>query len=45
VTVSWEGHPQTFWRRALLARMRAPILAKEVGMSLAALGAACAIQR
>lgn len=38
VTVSWELHPQTFWRRHLFARLRRRSLAKtEVPASVAAL--------
>jgi polyketide cyclase/dehydrase/lipid transport protein len=38
VTVSWELHPATFWRRAVLARVRNHQLARtEVPASLAAL--------
>ena len=37
VTVSWAGYPKTFWRRALLTRMRAPLLDGEVRASLAGL--------
>lgn len=41
VTVSWELHPVTFWRRVLLARVRARQLARtEAPASLAALAAA-----
>lgn len=39
VSVSWTLHPRTFWRRTLLARIRARQLARtEVPASLAALG-------
>ena len=38
VTVTWMLHPVTFWRRVLLARVRARQLAREVPTSLAALG-------
>lgn len=39
VTVAWTLHPVTFWRRVLLARVRASQLARrEVPTSLAALG-------
>lgn len=38
VTVTWELHPVTFWRRVLLARIRARQLARtEIPGSLAAL--------
>lgn len=41
VTVSWQLNPRTFWRRALLVRLRHHQLMKtEVPTSLAALGAA-----
>lgn len=41
VTVTWELHPVTFWRRVLLARIRARQLARsELPGSLAALSAA-----
>lgn len=41
VTVTWELHPVTFWRRVLLGRIRAWQLARtEVPASLAALAAA-----
>ena len=41
VTVAWELHPVTFWRRVLLVRVRARQLARtEVPASLAALAAA-----
>lgn len=41
VTVTWDLHPATFWRRVLLARIRARQLARtEVPASLRALGAA-----
>ena len=43
VTVRWELHPVTFWRRVLLARIRArQLAATEVPASLAALAAASA---
>jgi hypothetical protein len=38
VTVGWDLHPATFWRRVLLARIRNRQLAGEVAASLAALG-------
>jgi hypothetical protein len=38
VTVDWDLHPATFWRRVLLARVRNRQLAGEVAASLAALG-------
>lgn len=39
VTVAWNLHPATFWRRLLFARIRARQLARtEVPASLAALG-------
>jgi hypothetical protein len=37
VTVTWELHPQTFWRRALLARVRNRQLRREVPASIDAL--------
>lgn len=37
VTVSWESHPQTFWRRVLLARVRDRQLRREVPGSIDAL--------
>jgi uncharacterized protein YndB with AHSA1/START domain len=40
VTVSWELHPQTFWRRALLARVRNRQLRHEVPKSIDALASA-----
>ena len=41
VTVTWDLHPVTFWRRILLARIRARQLRRtEVPTSLAALAAA-----
>jgi uncharacterized protein YndB with AHSA1/START domain len=41
VTVTWDLHPKTFWRRVLLARIRARQLARtEVPTSLAALATA-----
>lgn len=41
VTVTWDLHPATFWRRVLLARIRARQLARtELPTSLAALAAA-----
>ena len=41
VSVSWELHPVTFWRRVLLGRIRARQLGRtEVPASLAALAAA-----
>ena len=39
LTVTWTGHPRTFWRRLMLARLRAPRLADEVRTSLAGLAA------
>ena len=40
VTVAWELHPLTFWRRVLLARVRARQLARtEVPASITALAA------
>ena len=45
VTVAWELHPATFWRRVLLVRIRARQLANtEIPASLAALARA-AIER
>lgn len=41
VTVAWDLHPKTFWRRVLLTRIRARQLARtEVPTSLAALASA-----
>lgn len=41
VTVTWDLHPATFWRRVLLARIRARQLSRtELPTSLAALAAA-----
>jgi uncharacterized protein YndB with AHSA1/START domain len=37
VTVRWDGHPQTFWRRVLFSRIRHHQLDKEVPSSLVAL--------
>jgi uncharacterized protein YndB with AHSA1/START domain len=37
VTVSWDVHPQTFWRRVLLARIRSRQLRREVPASIDAL--------
>ena len=38
VTVMWDGHPMTFWRRALFAPLlRRPQLSKEVPASLDAI--------
>jgi len=37
VTVSWDLHPQTFWRRTLLARVRNRQLGREVKASLQSL--------
>jgi len=37
VTVSWDLHPQTFWRRVLLARIRSRRLRREVPASVDAL--------
>jgi hypothetical protein len=34
LSVSWAGHPKTFWRRALFSRLRAPALDSEVHASL-----------
>ena len=39
LTVTWTGQPRTFWRRLLLAQVRAPRLADEVRTSLAGLEA------
>ena len=42
VTVTWSLHPQTFWRRVLMARIRERQLAHgEVPASLVALEQAC----
>ena len=40
VTVSWELHPQTFWRRALLVRFRSRQLKHEVPASIESLARA-----
>ncbi len=40
VTVSWELHPQTFWRRALLVRIRSRQLQREVPASIDSLARA-----
>lgn len=40
VTVSWELNPATFWRRVLLARVRARQLRREVPASIDALARA-----
>ena len=46
VTVRWELHPATFWRRVLLARVRARQLAhREIPASLAALAEVAAAVR
>ena len=37
VTVNWDLHPQTFWRRVLLARMRDRQLRSEVPASIESL--------
>jgi hypothetical protein len=37
LTVSWAVYPRSFWRRALLARLRRPVLEAEVRASLAGL--------
>lgn len=37
VTLSWDLHPKTLWRRVLLARIRARQLGKEIPASPAAL--------
>ena len=37
VTVTWDVHPETFWRRFLLARIRRRQLVREVSASLHAL--------
>jgi uncharacterized protein YndB with AHSA1/START domain len=42
VTVRWDLHPVTFWRRVLLGRIRARQLDREVPASLAALAAVIA---
>jgi len=39
VTVSWELHPETFFRKIIASRMRNRALRKEVPTSVAALGA------
>jgi uncharacterized protein YndB with AHSA1/START domain len=40
VTVSWELHPKTFWRRALLVRVRGRQLRREVPASIDSLARA-----
>ena len=40
VTVSWDLHPQTFWRRALLVRVRSRQLQREVPASIDSLARA-----
>lgn len=40
VTVSWDLHPQTFWRRALLVRIRDRQLRSEVPASIESLARA-----
>jgi uncharacterized protein YndB with AHSA1/START domain len=40
VTVSWELHPKTFWRRALLVRIRSRQLQREVPASIDSLARA-----
>ena len=40
VTVSWDLHPQTFWRRVLLVRIRSRQLRREVPNSLDSLARA-----
>lgn len=40
VTVSWDLNPKTFWRRLLLARIRARQLRREVPASIDALASA-----
>ena len=37
ITVAWELHPETFWRQALLVRIRHRLLRKEVRASLRSL--------
>ena len=37
VTVSWDLHPETFWRRVLLSRIRGHQLEQEVPASIGAL--------
>ena len=39
VTVTWDLHPETFWRRVLFSRIRSRALKKEVPASIARLGA------
>jgi uncharacterized protein YndB with AHSA1/START domain len=45
LTVTWVGRPRTFWRRALLARVRAPQLRDEVRSTLAGLGSHLVAER
>jgi uncharacterized protein YndB with AHSA1/START domain len=40
VTASWELHPKTFWRRALLVRIRSRQLQREVAASIGAMASA-----
>jgi uncharacterized protein YndB with AHSA1/START domain len=42
LTVAWSAHPATFWRRLVLARVRRPVLAREVRASLGRIGAVLA---
>jgi uncharacterized protein YndB with AHSA1/START domain len=37
LTVTWAVYPRSFWRRVLIARVRAPLLDREVHESLAGL--------
>jgi hypothetical protein len=45
VTVTWDLHPQTFWRRLLLARIRNRALKKETSASLGSLERAALAKR
>jgi hypothetical protein len=45
VTVTWDLHPQTFWRRVLLARIRNQALKKETRASLGSLERAALANR
>ena len=40
VTVTWDLHPQTFWRRAVLVRVRSRQLRREVAASIDSLARA-----
>ncbi len=44
LAVTWEGHPRTFWRQALFARIRRRQLVDEVTTSLGTLAAGLAVE-